>query len=209
VTQDEKDDQLTERLEEFDSAFYDKFHVFEGESVRWGAFRYIAQHLLEINEPFILETGCLRQIDNWMGDGQSTRIWDWIAHKTNGTVGTVDLNEHNAKAARSVCSDHTDIKVSDSIAALRTDPEYQAALNRTSLLYLDSYDYSPQTKHLSALHHIGELACVYDKLPSGCLIAVDDCISDTEGKHLMVKAFFDMMGVEPVLKSYVTVWRKP
>ena len=47
-------------LDEFDDEFYPKL----GNTRRWPAFRYIAERLLAIESPFILETGCLRQIDN-------------------------------------------------------------------------------------------------------------------------------------------------
>jgi len=75
------------------------------------------------------------------------------------------------------------------------------------LLYLDSYDLVEGIE--SPTHHLAELTAVYPRLPSGCLIAVDDCVSATHGKHRFVLAWLASLGVQPILESYVTIWRKP
>jgi hypothetical protein len=38
---------------------------------------------------------------------------------------------------------------------------------------------------------------------------VDDCKSETHGKHRFVRDWLLSLGVRPLLESYVTVWRKP
>ncbi len=61
----------------------------------------------------------------------------------------------------------------------------------------------------SPTHHLAELTSIYPRLPSGCIIAVDDCKSETHGKHRFVRDWLLSLGVRPLLESYVTVWRKP
>lgn len=83
-------------------------------------------------------------------------------------------------------------------------------MKNCALLYLDSMDLygAPHEMAQSALHHAGELAACYSRLPSGCLIAVDDC-KEPIGKHTIVKAFFDAAGIKPEFSGYITIWRKP
>lgn len=189
--------------EEFEAEFKSKL----GHTRRWEAMSFIAKELLTTERPYILETGCLRQPDNWEGDGQSTRVWNWIIQRAEGTLWSVDIKDENCAVAEHYCGNFAYVTTMDSIKYLRTNQ--CESLDLLNLLYLDSFDYSPGRYHLAELHHIGELACVYDKLPSGCLIAVDDCHSDTFGKHVLVKAFFDRINNPPILKSYITIWRKP
>ena len=82
-----------------------------------------------------------------------------------------------------------------------------ASASTIDLLYLDSYDLTDDYR--AALHQIGELAAIYERLPSGCLIAVDDCVTGDRGKHVYVAAFFDSIGVLSLISSHVTVWQKP
>jgi len=56
-------------------------------------------------------------------------------------------------------------------------------------LYLDSYDLTETID--SPTHHLAELASVYPRLPSGCLIAVDDCVSEQHGKHRFVRDWLE------------------
>lgn len=185
-------------LEEFIETFKGNLE----QSVRWDAFIYIADELTAKNRPVhIIETGCARKQDNWYGDGQSTQLWDWVIGKVGGTGVSFDISEESVTYARSVVK-NINIVQSDSVIGLRTHDASSA-----DLLYLDSYDLTDGIE--SPLHHLAELSSVYASLPSGCLIVVDDCISDNHGKHRMVKGFLESLGVHEVFSGYVTIWRKP
>ncbi len=185
-------------METFSEAFGDKLLFTK----RWDAFSLIAARLLTRGPINIVETGCVRQENNWGGDGQSTVVWSWLAQRAGGRVFTCDIDESNCKTAKRLAPKAA-VYHMDSITFLRS--YYDASL--IDLLYLDSYDLTDD--HRAALHHIGELAAIYERLPSGCLIAVDDCVTDDRGKHVYVAAFFASIGVVPLIKSYVTVWQKP
>ena len=44
------------------------------------SFRKIFEYLDQIEGPLtIIETGCMRELGNWAGDGQSTSLWDKYA----------------------------------------------------------------------------------------------------------------------------------
>ena len=170
---------------------------------RWQAFRIIADDLIRRKRPVnIVETGCARQPDNWAGDGQSTLVWDWLIHKVGGTGLSMDISKENCAAAAAQVQ-HFKVACVDSVVGLRTmvQPE------KIDFLYLDSYDLTDGIE--SPTHHLAELTSIYPRLPSGCIIAVDDCKSETHGKHRFVRDWLLSLGVRPLLESYVTVWRKP
>ena len=188
-------------IHEFDSKFK---HLFTGGFPRWEAFRFIAEKLISLNRPLsIIETGSLRTENDWNGNGQSTLIWDWLIEKLGGECHSIDINPEVSEFAKK----HTKfakIINKDSILALRNS----TLASVCDLLYLDSYDWSEQSKIESPLHHIGELAATWGRLPSGCIVAVDDCHSENFGKHVMVKAFFEYVGKAPTHSGYITVWEK-
>ena len=186
-------------LAEFDRAFKGKV----GDEHRWPGFKLIAYYLLAKQEPIhIAETGCARERDNWYGDGQSTQVWNWIIERTGGSLISFDINPNCVAYAKSVAP-LADVRCIDSVQGLRQlqNPE------QLDFLYLDSYDLTDGIE--SPTHHLAELAAVYPRLRSGCIIAVDDCMGDQKGKHRFVRDFLSRLGVEPVLRSYITVWRKP
>jgi hypothetical protein len=115
---------------------------------------------------------------------------------------TYEIDHKNIIEGRKMVS-RAEIVQCDSVVGLRTTDN----ADKIDLLYLDSYDLTDTID--SPLHHLAELASIYAALPSGCLIAIDDCIDEQHGKHRFVRDFLSRLGVEPVLRSYVTVWCKP
>ena len=186
-------------LADFENAFDGAL----GKSRRWEAFRFIAGDLIGRNRPiYVVETGCAREIGNWEGDGLSTVLWDWLITRIGGTSTTFEINHQNIINGRQMVSKAQIVQV-DSVIGLRTVDKPETI----DLLYLDSYDLTEGIE--SPLHHLAELASIYAALPAGCLIAVDDCVDEQHGKHRFVRDFLARIGVEPVVRSYVTVWRKP
>lgn len=183
--------------------FENEFRPLLGKTPRWKAFEFIAKELLSKERPVIIETGTLRQPGNWAGDGQSTALWDWIVAKTGGTAISTDINFYNCEVAAKTCP-NVRVNCGDSVAFLRG---YLPA--NINLLYLDAFDYAPGAELSSMMHHAAELAAAWDQLPSGCLIAVDDCHSDSNGKHAMVRHILSGIGVQPEVTGYITVWRRP
>lgn len=189
-------------LVEFDSYFFPVL----GRTARWHAFREIAKRLILIENPIIVETGCVRVRDNWIGDGQSTRIWNWFADKIEAGVQSIDISPEACVLAMELCP-FVHVSCDDSLSLLSRHAKI-GLLSDVDLLYLDSYDLTPDNPN-SELHHAGELAAAYRFLPSGAWIAIDDCHTDTEGKHAMVKQFFDKTKISPVVSGYITIWEKP
>jgi hypothetical protein len=176
-----------------------------GQFQRYPAFEFIAKELLSKDKPLkIIETGTLRKDDDWLGYGHSALIWEWLLSKKPGKCYSVDIDHTAIKFARTKCK-YIDFIHCDSIGFLRG-----ADATDLDLLFLDSYDWGPE-KHLSScLHHMTELGTIWDRLPSGCLVVVDDAHSATEGKHVLVHNFFEkMLGLQPLISCHMEVWRKP
>lgn len=169
-------------------------------------FHDIASGMIAAARPInILETGCMRELSET--DGCSTLVWDYVAQRTGGACLTVDISEENAAFAKSKVSERTTVVCHDSVKLL-------ASINRVNqpidLLYLDSLDYfgTELERALSSLHHAAELSAAWKWLNFGAIIAIDDCMPEG-GKHSIVRAFFDSIGVTPIVDDYIHVWRKP
>lgn len=155
----------------------------------------------------IIETGTARARGNWQGDGQSTLVWDWLAGEIDDAkVISIDLNPNAVEVAKEQTKNIKFI-VGDSITKLAA--QTSKTLSKVGLLYLDSMDFEWGRGEVSAQHHLGELLAVWDSLPSGCLIAVDDCHSPYQGKHTAVAAFMAAKEIPPAFSGYQMGWIKP
>jgi trans-aconitate methyltransferase len=189
-------------LDEFNEKFGFKI------GVRAKAFEKIITHINHLRHDnfTIIETGTAREKDNWCGDGQSTLIWDWVLGKYPNAKGiSIDIDREAIELAASQTS-RISYGVGDSVFALNNlDWSWK---RDCKVLYLDSFDLDKENPLPSSFHHMKEMVSIFGALPSGCLVAVDDCVSDKVGKHLYVKAFFDSIGIEPFLEGYITAWIK-
>ncbi len=187
------------------AAFNSTFGPHLSGTVRWEAFVYLVDELLKLERPVtIFETGTTRDPGNWAGDGNATAVWGWLAARTGGNAFSIDNDPKACEVARKL-STGARVLEGDSLDLLGgVTPKHHV-----DLLYLDSYDWTPESAARASLHAVGELAKAWDVLPRGCLIAADDCHTITQGRHSLVDHFFHMLGVAASVESYVRVWRKP
>lgn len=173
------------------NAWETEFKPLLGKTKRWEGFSLIVEDLLARPKPVIIETGTLREPGNWAGDGQSTLVWQWVMERKPGLAISVDWDTEASKRASEMCP-NVHVVAQDSISFLRGFLPYSI-----DLLYLDSME--------NPMHQMGELAAIWDRLPSGCLIASDD--SPTKG--VLTAAVLKGIGVPCLLESYISVWQKP
>src|ERR1700676_1318143 len=170
-----------------------------GESPRWEGFKLIVADQLERKVPGIMETGTLRKPGDWSGDGQSTRVWDWVINHKPGWAVSVDIDMQAVNVAQRLCP-NVHVVCFDSVAFLRT------WISEITLLFLDSRDWGPGAEVCSCMQQVAELAAIWERLPSGCLIASDDSHNEQQGKPALTRQLLRMIGIEPILDSYIVVW---
>ena len=168
---------------------------------RTGSTRDILKRLNDRKNVLIVETGTIRQKDNWEWDGQSTLIWDAYVQHNGGRVFSVDMDPVAVRLAKDSVSTQTVISCGDSIKFLRNFPEK----DKIDFLYLDTMD-----AHLpeSPKHHLFEFIQVWSSLRSGCIIAIDDVLEPNRGKHVLVANFMAEMGYKPFTSGYQIAWEK-
>lgn len=170
----------------------------------------------------IVETGCARIADNWLGDGQSTILFDRFVNHHDGVVLTVDIDGDACTRLRGRVSGKTTVTASDSVAYLHGLAR-SGGIN-VDLLYLDAHDLDIQNPHPSSLHHLFELCAAMPLVASGTLIVVDDTarglavvpgtnriVGDLGivGKGKYVAEFFSRVGCKPAIEGYQHGWIMP
>lgn len=167
------------------------------------SFRKIFELLESKQKNFytIVETGCARIKDNFLGDGMSTVLFDEFVNFYDGIVFSVDKDKNHCNLANSLTSDKTIVHHSDSVAFL-----WNLHIDRDiDLIYLDSYDINFNKPHPSMLHHLKEFCAVLPKLKSGCVVAIDDNKANC-GKGYYIKEFMQNINKKPVIDDYQLIY---
>jgi len=170
------------------------------------SFAMMLNHVGNIDNPLIVETGCARQEDNFEGDGMSTTIFDTFVDYHGGDFYSVDINPENVRFATAK-SKKANIFCGDSVSFLYYQSQAWMAQNRKiDLLYLDSFDFDMGNPHPSSLHHIFELTAIMPCQKPGTMICVDDNF-DTVGKGGYVKEFMNLINKDRIYSGYQWVWK--
>jgi predicted O-methyltransferase YrrM len=162
------------------------------------AFRTLID-LLPAN-PVIVETGTIRKLGNWLGDGQSTLVWDAAARVLAGHVTTIDIDPIGMHLVDQLALTHTTAITADSIATLR---KLSAA---TNLLYLDAFDIDFVAPEPAQHHHLREIVAAWHLCRPGTVVAVDDNTPEA-GKGKRVGEFLEKHGAVKIVDGYVQAWR--
>ena len=193
------------------------------------SFRKIFEYLDEFEAPItIVETGCLRQIGNFAGDGQSTLLFDkYVTWRGNDShVYTVDLDPKAVDACKSLVGPNVSVTCSDSVKYLNDIAQGFIDTNtQITLLYLDSYDVDWNYWFPSAAHHLKELCVAQRYINQDTLVVVDDCGLNTTvlldnqgnpsmlqhhtqvgGKGRLVAEFAGQIGLQPRFAHYQVGW---
>lgn len=169
-------------------------------------FRTIFNNLIN-TVPFIVETGCLRALGNWSGDGQSTFMFDFFKACFSGKVISIDAKEESTKTAQSVCP-NTTFYVGDGATII-----YQLNTSIIDLLFLDSFDAFRDVSIIPApVHYMLELCAAWPNLLPGSLVVIDDFHSSEApgqpaSKGLGVDMFLTLAGATVLHDDYMKVWR--
>lgn len=185
---------------------FDQDPRFQRLARRRNNFRQMVGHAVELRG-LIVETGTAWDQDNWGGQGQSTLIWDWLVQQDPLLKAySIDIRQEGIDTAQSQTTG-VEFFCGDSVKTLYelSDNEKSAI----SVLYLDSFDWTPELNFQSALHHLAELTSVWSSLRSGCMVVVDDRHGEQKGKHFLVEAYMTALGIQPCFKNHQVGWIKP
>lgn len=144
--------------------------------------------------PTIVETGCLRALDNWTGDGQSTVVLDAVAQATGGTLWSVDKEVQSIAVAKPLTTS-TIYVWGESVDFLSRFP------CGIDFLYLDSND--------DKEHSLAELKAAWPRLQSGSVVSIDDTFISNKrigGKGELVVPFMQETGAKLIAHDYQHVW---
>lgn len=186
---------------------------------RQASFRLMIDHLRTVENPLIIETGCIRPGDqpwssienSFKDDGMSTCIFDRYVTEYNGEFHSVDLTPAHVDYAQSMVGENSQIHCDDSVSFLWTASQQLAVDNQfIDLLYLDSYDYTQGNEAACMAHHIKEFAAIGSRLRPGSMIAVDDNYGtpgSRTGKGVYLIEFMSSIGVPLLHDGVQCVWK--
>ena len=88
---------------------------------REASFRMAFEYLIQFKRPVcIVETGCIRNLGTFAGEGQSTVLFDKFSECVPGTIAhSVDINPAATELCRSAVSNRIQVHTSDSVKFLR------------------------------------------------------------------------------------------
>jgi len=172
------------------------------------SFKIMIDGLQDRHKPLIVETGCVRDVNNISGDGVSTLIFDlFIQEHGDGEFYSVDISDRNVAIAKANTK-KANVSCLDSVKFLYQLNKTLRKTNRIiDLLYLDSFDAHPHVRHESSLHHLKELVAIWPSCTNGTIIAIDDNFEDGSGKGTYVKSFFSDLGIKPIFDGYQIIWQ--
>ena len=172
-------------------------------------FTRIFEHLDNIKDPVIVETGTVREDYNFEGDGCSTVLFDNYIGKKGGTLITVDIDPAACKNARTVTT-HAEVVEADSVEFLSTLDGH------VDVLYLDSFNiYNWLDDWEASGHHLKELFAAKNVIKDGTLIVVDDNLYGTAvgqksnqkfGKGRMINEMMKSIGIPIHIDGYHMGW---
>jgi len=183
-------------------------HIKNKLGIRSLSFTKIFNYLDKLPDPIIIiETGCLRAKDNFLGDGQSTLLFDkYTQSRGNGSkVFTVDIDSDATNICKSLVSDNVDIFTGDSVKYLNdlTKKFCEEKIN-VSMFFLDSCDVEWIDPGESSAHHLKEIECVKSLLNEKTIVVVDDSpimclLSQVEGQENNL----EVIEQPPATKPYI------
>lgn len=159
--------------------------------------------LCKLPIPTIVETGCIRQLDNWAGDGQSTVMFNAFNNTAGGQFWTCDKSPEAVAVAKTIMTDPTYAVCGDSVPFLA---DFSQPID---FLYLDSFDFDQSNPHPSQLHCLYELCAAVRWMDSKSVIMIDD--TWRYGTHVMGKGglavpFLERIRAMRVASGYQEVW---
>ena len=169
-------------------------------------FDHLEKHFHIACPPVIVETGTLREPNNYEGDGCSTLLFDTFIEYFDGKLCSVDIDPEACFLA-AAATINAEVVNSDSVAYLNSFED------EIDILYLDSYNIEDWNFDWpAATHHLKELFAAYNNLSPGSLVVIDDNVRNPHtnnkmGKGRIVREFLGLTGKATLLHDgYQEIW---
>lgn len=172
---------------------------------RFWSFKVALNLFKQLGGNHILETGCIRVIDDWAA-GMSTLIFAEFASKEGAVFDTIEISPENIEISKKVTAPYEKFVVyhlGDSIKVLK---EWSHPID---LLFLDSQDTDPNDEKIarqSQVHQLGELTLAYPNLTQNALVLLDDNYFKNGGKTRLAKEFLQNKGWVNIMDYEASLW---
>ena len=179
----------------------------------------------------IVETGTMRQRDNWHNDGGFT--WWFGAYvranaaasietgKGNGGIFiTVDNDPEAIELSKELNAEHSadiikypyaiDYVIEDSVSFLRgIRAEYLTRdIRCINVLILDSFDYDAGKEKQAQAHNLNEVIAALPHMADNSIIVIDDCALQGGGKGGLSVPYLEGIGWAVIHSSYMVILEK-
>ena len=156
--------------------------------------------MTERDAKHIVETGTLRQLGNWHGDGGMTWWFARYAEAHDGHFCSIDNDPKAIEIAEGfVGGDRTDYICADSVEALG------GYAGKIDVLYLDSVDYNAGHEGEAQSHSLREVVAAEPHMSEHGTIAIDDCKLAGGGKGGLSVPYLMGRGWHGLHDGYITV----
>lgn len=145
----------------------------------------------------IIETGTIRNAN--LADGASTLVWSQLAQLTHSGFFSVDNCQSHIETSKKVLGPLTEFCQYCCVDSVMFLSCFATPIH---VLYLDSYDYSPDNPLPAQIHQLAELGAAYGKLSADALILLDDCNIPHGGKAGLVDPFLKERGWKLIHDQY-------
>jgi hypothetical protein len=163
------------------------------------SFTKALSRLSSIENPQILETGCIRQEEDWDGAGFSTFIFGHFAHYNDGKLYSVDMDEENCKFAKKWIDQFGDAV---SIYTSRSEEFLESFTQPIDLFYADSADEgTPNFEEIC----LREVQLIQKNMRENSMILIDDTrekIGSLVGKGKLAVPWLVENGWKVLYNSY-------
>ena len=174
---------------------------------RFWSFKIALNLFLQRNGQIILETGCIREKDDW-GAGNSTMIFGEFCKKFDKQLITVDNDPEHLEFCEEETKDfrdHISYELSHSV-------DYIENLDMPiDLLFLDSLDCKegPYDENIEAQSYaLEELKAALPNLHDKSIILIDDNLFANGGKTKLCKEYLQKHGWINLIDYKQTLWIK-
>lgn len=190
-------------LAQTDDWFYKKYCLKLAD--RYWSFKVALNLFLQFAGDNIVETGCVREEDDW-GAGMSTYVLGDFCTKYGKTLWSVDNSVENLGKAQAICEDFVDnirFALMDSVDYLKKFKK------QIDLLYLDSLDceLGDDADNTEAQkHQLRELQVAFPRLSSKCVILLDDNRFENGGKTTLSREYLRKKGFICLIDFKQSLW---